>query len=121
MKVQLIFYFMILFIHMKLDSELLTKRIIPLVGFLGTTIPVKETILLITIAGQSPKQVVAQINYFIVKNPSIYNVILGRSGLNVLKVIVSTYHLMVKFSPPEEIDELRRNQWLMKECYMATL
>ncbi|XP_073109541.1 uncharacterized protein [Elaeis guineensis] len=109
------------FIRMNLNSELLMKRIIPLIGFLGITVLVERTISLATIIGRAPKQVVVQITYFVVKSPSMYNAIISHPELNALRAIVSTYHLMVKFSTLKGVGELRRNQQLAKECHMATL
>ena len=62
---------------MNLDPGQLTKRNIPLVGFFGSMILVKETISLITKARQAPKQAVVKINYFVVNSPSAYNAIFG--------------------------------------------
>ena len=44
------------FVRMNLDSELLMKRIILLIGFLGTTVRVERTISLATIIGHAPNK-----------------------------------------------------------------
>ena len=52
-----------------------------------------------------------------VRIPSAYNAILGRSGLNALREIVSTYHLLVRFSTRYRVGELRGDQQLAKRCF----
>ena len=51
-----------------------------------------------------------------VRIPSAYNAILGRPGLNALRAIVSTYHLLVRFPTKHGIGELRGDQRLTKHC-----
>jgi len=46
------------------------------------------------------------INFAVVKAPSAYNFILGRSTLNVLRASTSTYHLSMKFPTPDGEDEV---------------
>lgn len=51
-------------------------------------------------------------NQFIVVDiPSAYNTIINLYTLNWLKAIVSTYHMMMKFSTRAGINELRSNLW----------
>ena len=56
-----------------------------------------------------------------VQVPSAYNAILGRSGLNAFQAIVSTYHLLMKFSTSNGIGEARANQTMARQCYSASL
>ena len=42
------------------------------------------------------EMVTMMVEFIVVDRPSVYNVILGRPTLNVLKVVVSTYHLAMK-------------------------
>ncbi len=37
------------------------------------------------------------VNYLVVDTPFAYNVIIGRPALNDFRIIVSTYHMNVKF------------------------
>ena len=60
-------------------------------------------------------------DFLIVKTPSAYNVILGRPGLNMLRIIVSTYYLKVKFSISYGIGEVRGDQALARYYYSITV
>ena len=52
---------------------------------------------------------------------SAYNAILGRSTLNSLKAVSSTYHLMIKFPTDYGVGELHGNQVAAHECYIAMM
>jgi hypothetical protein len=60
--------------------------------------------------GMSPRQSTVIVDFLVVDRPSAYNIIIGRSMLNKLRAITSTYHLMMKFPTKEGIGELRGNQ-----------
>ena len=68
-----------------------------------------------------PAQVTKEIDFLIVDCPSTYNIILGRPALNRLRVIMSTYHLKVKFPTAHGIGEIRGDKVLARECYQAVL
>ena len=68
----------------------------PLVGFAGAAVPIEGVITLAMTVGQYPKQSRAQVDFLVVKVPSAYNAIFDRSGLNVLRAVVSTYHLKIE-------------------------
>ena len=53
--------------------------------------------------------------------PSSYNMILGRSGLNGLQVVPSTYHMVVKFPTANGVGEVRGDLCSARECYMASI
>ena len=60
-------------------------------------------------------------DFLIVDCPSSYNVILGRSTLNWLKAVTSTYCLKVKFPTSNGIWQICGDQLLARECYQAVL
>ena len=46
---------------------------------------------------------------------------MGRTALNRLKAVTSTYHLKVKFSIAHGVGEIRGDQVLARKCYQAAL
>ena len=67
----------------------------PFVGFSRNSVAVEGEITLPITVKHEPRQSMMQLTFLMVKVSSAYNAILGRSNLNVLKAIVSTYHLLV--------------------------
>ena len=62
------------------------------------------------------------IYFLVVDAPTSYNVLLGRPSLNTLGVVVSTPPLAMKFpSPSDDNLTIHGDQWLARECYMASL
>lgn len=54
--------------------------------------------------------------FTIIRAPSPYNVILGRSGLKALRAIPSTIHAMMKFPTPRGIATLLTRSTAISEC-----
>lgn len=52
---------------------------------------------LLVIAGSHPDQATVLTNFLVVDTLGIYNSIISKPTLNALKVVVSTYHLALKF------------------------
>jgi hypothetical protein len=61
------------------------------------------------------------VEFLVVDCPSAYNVIIGRPTLNKLRVVTSTYHLIVRFPTEHSIGELKGDQATARECYFASL
>ena len=80
---------------MKLDKKRIKPFTLTLVSFTGDRIVLRGIVTLIVIAGTYPAQVTKEIDFLIVDCPSTYNIILGRTALNRLKAVTSTYHLKV--------------------------
>ena len=59
--------------------------------------------------------------FLVVDCSSACNAILGRPTLNSWKAITSTYHLMIKFPTEYGVGEVRGNQVVARECYIAML
>uniref|UniRef100_A0A2N9G5W9 Reverse transcriptase RNase H-like domain-containing protein n=1 Tax=Fagus sylvatica TaxID=28930 RepID=A0A2N9G5W9_FAGSY len=59
--------------------------------------------------------------FLVVNCPSAYNAIIGRPTLNRLRVVTSTYHLLIKFPTEHGIGEVRGDQIAARECYLASL
>ena len=51
------------------------------------------------------------VKFLVMDTPLVYNNILGRPTLNVLKVVVCTYHLLMKFPVTRGDGEVRRDQY----------
>ncbi|PWA74405.1 hypothetical protein CTI12_AA251760 [Artemisia annua] len=54
--------------------------------------------------------------FTVIRAPSPYSVILGRSGLKALRAIPSTIHAMMKFTTPEGIATLVTRSIVISEC-----
>ena len=62
-------------------------------------------------------QVTQMVDFLLVDQPSAYNIFIGRPTLNVLRVVVSTYHLEMKFSVEDLVGEVRGDQAESRQCY----
>ncbi|GKF01411.1 reverse transcriptase domain-containing protein [Tanacetum coccineum] len=56
------------------------------------------------------------INFTVVRAPSPYNIILGRTGLRTLRAVSSTIHSMVKFPTPRGVATLVTRTMIISEC-----
>ena len=73
------------------------------------------------IVGRAPIEVIVSLGFLVVHTSSSYNAIQGRPRLNTLRAIVSTYHLLVKFPTRAGVEEIRGDQLLAWQCYLATI
>ena len=71
--------------------------------------------------GTHPRQLTRLLDFLVVDCPSSYNVIIGRPTLNRWKAATSTYCLKVKFPIDNEVGEVKGDQILARECYLAVL
>lgn len=53
--------------------------------------------------------------------PSTYNMILGKPFMRMAKLVLLTYHLVMKFSTEVGIGEVRGNQIMARECYLVAV
>ncbi|XP_041026941.1 uncharacterized protein LOC121267139 [Juglans microcarpa x Juglans regia] len=87
----------------------------PLKGFsLEAMQPIGAIILLVTV-GQGVHTVTSMTDFLMVKAPLSYNAILGRSTLNNLKVVTSTYHFKMKFLTKVGFSKVQGEQILVRE------
>ncbi|XP_058215768.1 uncharacterized protein LOC131326877 [Rhododendron vialii] len=115
----------ILYLHtydqLKVGRERLRPMASPLVGFAGTPVyPAGQIALPITM-GEEKSQITRMIDFIVVDCPSTYNAVLGRTTLNKIGAIISTYHLMIKFSTSEGVACIRGDQKAARECYVTSL
>ncbi|KAK3007570.1 hypothetical protein RJ639_014416 [Escallonia herrerae] len=92
----------------------------PLYGFTGASAPLRGIASLIIVVGEPPRQAVHTLDFFIAKIKSSYNGILGRTGLNKLQAVASTYHLVMKFPTPVGVGLVKGDQTLARRCYVAS-
>ncbi|XP_059658651.1 uncharacterized protein LOC132304974 [Cornus florida] len=113
--------FLDVFDKIKIGKEKLRPTRSPLVGFLVDNVyPLGAVILPVTI-GTSPKQVTVMVDFLVVDCPSAYNIILGRTTLNSMRAITSTYHLLMRFPIEHSVGELRGDHTTARECYVTSL
>ncbi|XP_059670723.1 uncharacterized protein LOC132316234 [Cornus florida] len=106
---------------LKIGREKLRPMKSPLVGFLGDKVYPLGAVTLPVTAGANPKQVTVMMDFVVVDCPSSYNIILGRTTLNAMKAITSTYHLLMRFPTEYGMGEIRGDQTMARECYVASL
>ncbi|XP_071939126.1 uncharacterized protein [Coffea arabica] len=79
------------------ELQLEDRQLVPvrtsLIGFAGPPVRPEGMITLMVTVGVSPKCRTVPVNFAVVKEPSSYNMILGRSTLNALRAICSPLHL----------------------------
>nr|XP_027118612.1 uncharacterized protein LOC113735828 [Coffea arabica] len=102
------------------DRQLVPVRT-PLIGFAGPPVRPEGMITLMVTVGVSPKCRTIPVNFAVVKEPSSYNMILGRPTLNALRTVCSTLHLSMKFPTPEGVAEVLGDPEVTRACYIATL
>lgn len=61
------------------------------------------------------------IDFIVVKVTLRYNMILTRLCMRMAKVVLSTYHLVMKFLIEAGIRKVRGNHVMTKECYFAVI
>lgn len=109
------------FEQMGIRRDKLWPTATPLVGFIGDRLYPTGIITLPVIAGVSPRQLTKVVDFLVIDFPSAYNAIIRRPMLNKMKAITSTYHLVMRFPTEEGVGEVRGNQTVVRECYVASL
>ena len=92
-----------------------------MVDFTNDAVLIEGIIILPMVVGQYPKQSNMQVDFLVVKASSAYNTIIGRPSLNALWDVVSTYYLKMKFLINYRIEEVKRDQALVRHCYTIAL
>ena len=106
---------------MWINREHLVLTNTPLVGFGGTKVYPLSAITLLVMIGNYPQQIIRDVTFLVIDCSFAYNAIIGRPTLNLWKVVTSIYHLMIKFPIEYGVGELRGNQVVACECYIAML
>ena len=79
------------------------------------------TVTLPVVVGSYPQQITRSVNFLVVDCLSSYNAIIGRPTLNSWKTVTFTYHLSVKFPTEYGIGQVRGDQLVARECYLAMM
>ena len=90
-------------------------------GFFGEKVLPLGSIKLVLTLGNPPFQAITTIKFLIVEAPSAYNMLLGKPSLNAIRVIPSTYHMVIKFPTENGVGMVRGNQRVARECYLVSM
>ncbi|KAK3016394.1 hypothetical protein RJ639_007372 [Escallonia herrerae] len=100
---------------MNIPPDRLRKIDTPLYGFSNYPVVCEGIIALPVTVGAPPTQAKLMLDFVVVRIPSAYNAILGRTSLNQLRAVVSTYHMKMKFPTENGVGEVKGDQ-----CYVAS-
>ncbi|XP_075473287.1 uncharacterized protein LOC142504287 [Primulina tabacum] len=96
----------VLLIQIDLQGYQLETVETDLFGFAGHAVYLEgEIILLLTLGTQELKKNFMT-TFTVVEAPSSYNIILGRSAMNELRAVASTYHQNIKFPMVNQVGEI---------------
>ena len=92
------------------------------VDFTGEKVGTKGYIELYTTFGEGKNNKTIKIRYLVIDANTSYNILLGRPSINRLMAIVSTPHLVMKFSSSSgDILTVHVDQNIAQECYAKSL
>ncbi|RDX78297.1 hypothetical protein CR513_41446, partial [Mucuna pruriens] len=93
-----------------------------LYGFAGKQVEIRGAVELETTIGEgNHARTIPILLYTIVDVGVPYNIIMGRSALNKLGAMVSTYHLCMKYSVGKEIGRVWADHLVVRHCYEDSL
>ena len=67
--------------------------------------------------GEYPRQSCVMADFLVIDQPLAFNVVLGRPSLREVKAITSIHHLLMKFSMPHGVGEVKGDQQEVRQCY----
>ncbi|KAK2999689.1 hypothetical protein RJ639_023941 [Escallonia herrerae] len=108
------------FQKMNIPPDRLRKIDTPLYDFSNHPVVCEGIIALPVTVGAPPTQAKLMLDFVVVRIPSAYNAILGRTALNQLRAVVSTYHMKMKFPTENGVGEVKGDQVVARQCYMAS-
>ena len=92
-----------------------------LLGLSGAKVLPLGSIQLVLTLGDPPCKEKTTVRFLIVDSPSAYNVLLCMPSLNAIKVIPSTYHMVIKFPTTNGVGMIRGDQRVARECYSVSM
>ncbi|XP_058068733.1 uncharacterized protein LOC131218066 [Magnolia sinica] len=95
---------------MGIDRSWLKPIRTPIHGFAGEKVISGGVISLPVTAGEGHNRVTLLVDFLVVNTSSTHNIIIGHPSLNVMRAVVSTYHLMMKFPAIGGVSYVRGNQ-----------
>ena len=90
-------------------------------GFSGERVLPLGSVQLVLTLGDPPCQATTTVRFLIVDAPLTYNMLLCRPCLNAIRVVLSAYHMVIKFLTANGVGMVRRNQRIARECYSASM
>ncbi|KAL0413439.1 UNVERIFIED_CONTAM: hypothetical protein Sradi_1545600 [Sesamum radiatum] len=107
--------------QMQLGDIPLKKVKTSLYSFVGEVVHPKGMILLPLTLGTGHTRRTCMLKFLVVDVPSIYNVILVRPTLNAFQVVISMYHMKIKFYTPERVGEVQVDPLQSQKCYIEVV
>ncbi|KAL8148773.1 hypothetical protein AgCh_005948 [Apium graveolens] len=86
-------------------------------GFTGEAVRVMDSVRLPVTLGEGALSVTQMIDFKVLDQDSVHNVLVGRPWLRAFRVITSIHHLMIKFPTPNGVGSLRGSQYESRDCY----
>ncbi|KAK3030896.1 hypothetical protein RJ639_037246 [Escallonia herrerae] len=109
------------FQKMNIPPDRLRKIYTALYGLSNHPVVCEGIIALPVTMGAAPStQAKLMLDFVVVRVLSAYNAILGRTTLNQLRAVVSTYHMKMKFPTENGVGEVKGDQVVSRQCYMAS-
>ncbi|KAM1063108.1 hypothetical protein ACFX2A_027907 [Malus domestica] len=102
-------------------EHLLDRSIFPLISFSGDIVQPLGSIRLPFTIGTCPYTATITTNFLVVDCPTTYNVSFGRTSINDLKAMVSTYMLLMKFPTPYGNGYIIGDQLSAQSCYNTSV
>ncbi|XP_052185191.1 uncharacterized protein LOC127796828 [Diospyros lotus] len=109
------------FLGMGYKMEQLKPARVPLIGFDGEVVYTDGMFQLLLTLGKGSRFAQVMLDILVAEVPSAYNMILGRSGLNALRAVPSTYHMVLKFPTAVGVGEVRGDLRSARKCSMASI
>ncbi|KAI3468952.1 hypothetical protein Pfo_025615 [Paulownia fortunei] len=92
-----------------------------LFGFGGGVVDPMGQVILSIFLGIELMHKTRMIKFLVVDSFSAYNIILGRPSLNTFQLVVSTFHMKLKFPVNEGIGEVEGDQCSARRCYVEAV
>ena len=106
---------------MKMEDKDLKTLHTPLMGFAGEVVVLEGYVTLPVLFGMQPQQVQVMVDFVVVKASSPYNMILGHPTICTVRAVPFTYHMKMKFYTKNGVGEIKGNQQMVRQCYIASL